>query len=218
MKTLSLIAAAFFLVLGVAVSHAAATTSGTHVLTRISNETGVPVDTLQTQKSTTGLGYGSLEHANLLANASGQSFDTIVGKFKAGEGWGQIAHDYNLNLGKLVSAAHRSNHATVHAHTVHGKSSIVHGKSSTVHGKSSTVHGKSSTVHGKSSTVHGKSSTVHGKSTTVHGKSSTVHGKSSTVHGKSSTVHGKSSTVHSKSTTLYGKSTTVHGKSTTVHG
>ena len=134
MKTLSLITAAFFLVLGVAVSHAAATTGGTHVLTRISNETGVPVDTLQTQKSTTGLGYGSLEHANLLANASGQSFDTIVGKFKAGEGWGQIAHDYNLNLGKLVSAAHRSNHATLHAHSVHGKSSA-HAKSTTAFGR-----------------------------------------------------------------------------------
>src|SRR6266576_1530660 len=196
MKTLSLITAAFFLVLGVAVSHAAATTGGTHVLTRISNDTGVPGDTLQTQKSTTGLGYGSLEHANLLANASGQSFDTIVGKFKAGEGWGQIAHDYNLNLGKLVSAAHRSNHATLHAHSVHGKSTTVHGKSSTVHGKSSTVHGKSSTVHGKSSTVYGKSSTVHGKSSTVHGKSSTHFGNSQLVSGNGGrggapdTVHG----------------------------
>ncbi len=175
MKTLSLITVAFFLVLGVAVSHAAATTGGTHVLTRISNETGVPVDTLQTQKSTTGLGYGSLEHANLLANASGQSFDTIVGKFKAGEGWGQIAHDYNLNLGKLVSAAHRSNHATLHAHSVHGKSSTVHGKSSTVHGKSSTVHGKSSTVHGKSSTHFGNSQLVSGNGGRG-GAPDTVHG------------------------------------------
>ena len=77
-------------------------------MTRISNETGVPVDTLQTEKSTTGLGYGGLEKANLLAKASGQSFDTIVGKFKAGQGWGEIAHDYGLNLGKVVSAAHRS--------------------------------------------------------------------------------------------------------------
>src|SRR5438105_9012899 len=158
MKTLNFITAAFFLVFGVGGSHAATTAGGTHALTRISNETGVPVDTLQTQKSTTGLGYGSLEHANLLANASGQSFDTIVGKFKAGEGWGQIAHDYNLNLGKLVSAAHRSNHATLHAHSVHGKSSTVHGKSSTVHGKSSTVHGKSSTEYGNSKIVHGNSS------------------------------------------------------------
>jgi len=155
-KTLSLITAALFLVLGAAVSHAAAaTTGGTHVLTRISNETGVPVDTLQTQKSTTRLGNGDLEHANLLAKASGQSFDTIVGKFKAGEGWGEIAHDYGLNLGKLVSAAHRSSQATLHTQSVHGKSSTVHGKSSTMHGKSSTVHGKNSTRVGNSQIISG---------------------------------------------------------------
>src|SRR5207237_7912388 len=122
MKTLSLITAAYFLMPGVAVSHAAATTGSTHVLTRISNETGVPVDTLQAEKSTTGLGYGGLENANLLANASGQSFDTIAGKFKAGEGWGEIG----LNLGKLVSAAHRSSRATLHAQSVHGKRSTMH--------------------------------------------------------------------------------------------
>src|SRR5207248_667217 len=166
MKTLSLITVAFFLVLGVAVSHAAATTGGTHVLTRISNETGVPVDTLQTQKSTTGLGYGSLEKANLLANASGQSFDTIAGKFKAGEGWGEIAHDYNLNLGRVVSAAHRSSHATLHAQRVHGKSSTMHGKSTTMHGKSSTVHGKSPTRFGNSQII---ASSRGGARNTVHG-------------------------------------------------
>src|SRR5258707_6910375 len=131
MKTLGLITAAFFLTLGCAVSHAAVTTGGTHVLTRISNETGVPVDTLQTEKSTTGLGNGGLEHANLLAKASGQSFDTIVGKFKAGEGWGEIGHDFGLKLGKLVSAAHRSKHATRHPQSVHGKSSTMHGNSAT---------------------------------------------------------------------------------------
>ena len=152
MKTLSLIAVALVLLLGVAVSHAAAT--DTHVLTRISNETGVAVDTLQTQKSTMGLGYGDLENANLLAKASGQSFDTIAGKFKAGEGWGEIAHDYGLNLGKLVSAAHRSSQATLHAHKVHGQSTV-RGKSSTVHGKSSTVRGKSTTHFGNSQSVSG---------------------------------------------------------------
>ncbi len=84
------------------------TTGGTHVLTRISSETGVPVSTLRAQKSGTGLGYGDLETANLLAKASGQSFDSIVARFKAGEGWGKIAHDMGLNLGKIVSDAHRS--------------------------------------------------------------------------------------------------------------
>jgi hypothetical protein len=80
----------------------------THVLTRISSETGVSVNTLQAQKSATGLGYGDLETANLLAKASGQSFNNILAKFKGGEGWGKIAHEMGLNLGKIVSDAHRS--------------------------------------------------------------------------------------------------------------
>ena len=179
MKTLILIAVAFVLLLEVAVSHAAAT--DTHVLTRISNETGVAVDTLQTQKATMGLGYGDLENANLLAKASGQSFDTIAGKFKAGEGWGEIAHDYGLNLGKLVSAAHRSSQATLHAHKIH--------RQSTVHGKSRTVHGKSTTVHGKSRTVHGKSTTVHRKSTTHFPNSQLVSGNGGRG-GAPDIVHG----------------------------
>lgn len=77
------------------------------VLNRISRETGVPVATLLTEKSSTELGYGELEIANLLAKASGQRFDGIVAKFKAGEDWGKIAHDMGLNLGKILSDAHR---------------------------------------------------------------------------------------------------------------
>lgn len=130
MKTLSLVIAAGFLAFGAAVLPAA-TSGHTKVLNRISDETGVPVETLQTQKDATGFGYGELEHANLLANASGQSFDTIVAKRQAGEGWGQIAHDYGLKLGKVVSAAHRSEHATMHSQSsVHGKTGMTHGKSS----------------------------------------------------------------------------------------
>jgi hypothetical protein len=79
-----------------------------HALTRISSETGVPVSALQAEKSATGLGYGDLEAANLLAKASGKTFDQIVAMFKAGEGFGKIAHDMGLNLGKLVSDAHRA--------------------------------------------------------------------------------------------------------------
>jgi hypothetical protein len=89
-------------------THNGDATGSAQMLSRISGETGVPVDTLLSQKSATGLGYGDLETANLLAKASGQSFDSIVAKFKAGEGFGKIAHDMGLNLGKIVSAAHRS--------------------------------------------------------------------------------------------------------------
>ena len=130
MKTLSLIMAISFLLFGAALSRGAD-------LTRISNETGVPVATLQAERTSTGLGWGGLEKAHLLANASGQSFDTIAGKFQGGEGWGKIAHDYGLNLGKVVSGARRSSHATSHGTNAH-VNKTTHGKSS-VHGKSATA-------------------------------------------------------------------------------
>src|SRR6266498_3920371 len=118
MKTLSLITAAFILLFGTVASRAAN-------VDRISTQTGVPVATLQAERASTGLGWGGLENAHLLANATGQSFDSIVTQFRAGNGWGKIAHDNGLNLGKLVSNAHRSSMAASHAQntqSVHGRS------------------------------------------------------------------------------------------------
>ncbi len=132
MKTLSLIIATFFLLSGAVSSRGA-------VLTRISDETGVPVDTLQAERASTGLGNGELETAHLLANASGQSFDDIVAMHQAGEGWGKIAHDNGLNLGRIVSDAHRSDQAALHSQNAHTQAT--HGKSS-IHGKSATSVGK----------------------------------------------------------------------------
>ena len=131
MKGSGLIIVGFILVFGTVASRGAN-------VDRISAETGIPVATLQAERASTGLGWGGLEKAHLLANASGQSFETIVGKFQGHEGWGQIAHDYGLNLGKVVSSAHRSSQATMHAkntQTVHGKSSSMHGKSATNMGR-----------------------------------------------------------------------------------
>jgi hypothetical protein len=156
MKTLSFITAVLLLLFGAVTSRAAN-------LERISDETGVPVARLQAERTSTGLGWGELENAHLLANASGQSFNDVVAMHQAGEGWGKIAHDNGLNLGKVVSDAHRSSQATAHAQnlsTVHDKSSSIHGKSSSVHGKSSSVHGKSGGVHGKSATNIGKGHTM----------------------------------------------------------
>ncbi len=156
MKTLSLIMAAFFLLFGVAVSRGAN-------LTRMSDETGVPVATLQAERTSTGLGWGELETAHLLASASGKSFDDIVAMHKAGEGWGKIAHDNGLNLGKIVSAAHRSDRAASHAQNAHGQN--VHGKSG-VHGKSATGFrkGHASTMKGvgRGSSVKSGRGPVHG--------------------------------------------------------
>jgi hypothetical protein len=118
MKGLTVIIVAFILVFSTAASRAAN-------LDRISEATGVPVATLQTERASTGLGWGSLEKAHLLANATGQSFDNIVALHQGGQGWGKIAHNNGLKLGTLVSNAHRSNNAMIHAkntRTMHGKS------------------------------------------------------------------------------------------------
>jgi hypothetical protein len=127
MKALSVIIAASILLFGAVASRGAN-------VDRISTETGIPVATLQAERASTGLGWGGLEKAHLLANASGQNFDTIVGKFQGHEGWGQIAHDYGLNLGKVVSGARRSSQATMHAKNT----STVHGKSTTNVGRGHT--------------------------------------------------------------------------------
>src|SRR5215470_13767421 len=108
MKGLSLTMAAFLLLFGAATSRA-------QNLDRISAATGVPTSTLQAERASTGLGWGSLEKAHLLANATGQSFDHIVALHQGGQGWGRIAHNNGLNLGKLVSNANRSSKATMHA-------------------------------------------------------------------------------------------------------
>ena len=134
MKGLSVIIAAFLLLFG-------AGTSRAQNLDRMSAATGVPIATLQAERASTGLGWGSLEKAHLVANATGHSFYNIVALHQAGQGWGKIAHDNGLNLGRLVSDAHRSSQATMHAQntqTVHGKSTTAHGKSSSMHGKSAT--------------------------------------------------------------------------------
>ena len=118
MKTLSVITATLFLAFGVA-------TSPAQNPERISTATGVPIETLQAERASTGLGWGSLEKAHLLSKATGQSFDDVVALHQSGHGWGKIAHDNGLNLGKLVSTANHSSQATAHAqnlNTVHRKS------------------------------------------------------------------------------------------------
>src|SRR5207244_13188360 len=106
MKGLSVIIAAFLLLFG-------AGTSRAQSLARMSAATGVPVETLQAERASTGLGWGSLENAHLVANATGQSFNDVVALHQGGQGWGKIAHDNGLNLGRLVSDAHRSSQATM---------------------------------------------------------------------------------------------------------
>lgn len=96
------------------INHRSATHEGERrVLHSIADETGVPVSTLRDEKRATGYGNGELLIANLLAKASGKSFDDIVAMRKR-EGWGKLAHDLGLNLGHIVSRAHRAEAASRH--------------------------------------------------------------------------------------------------------
>jgi len=183
MKGLSVIIAGFILVFSAVASRGAN-------VDRISAETGVPVATLQAERASTGLGWGSLEKAHLLANATGQSFDNIVALHQSGHGWGKIAHDNGLNLGRLVSNANRSSQATAHAqnlNTVHGKSTT------TARGKSTTTaRGKSVTNVGRSHTARMHTSTRSGFRSGFSRSHGGMHsmGHMSGPHGTGSMGHG----------------------------
>jgi hypothetical protein len=77
MKKLTITTAAFILLFGTVASRGANED-------RISAATGVPVQTLQAERASTGLGWGGIEKAHLLANATGQSFDNIVALHSVG--------------------------------------------------------------------------------------------------------------------------------------
>ena len=190
MKGLSIIIAAFILVFGAFASRGAN-------LDGISAQTGIPVATLQAERASTGLGWGSLENAHLLANAlaangSNLTFNDLVAMHQAGQGWGKIAHDNGLNLGRIVSSAHRSSQATMHAQNL----SKVHGKSTAAHGKSATAHGKSATtVHGKSATNIGRGHTSRMTTTRGVGHGSSLKfshmGSHGVGHGMGGMGHGR---------------------------
>jgi hypothetical protein len=179
MKNLSIIIAALALVFGTTASQAAS-------VDRISAATGIPVATLQAERASTGLGWGSLEKAHLLANASGQSFDNVVATHQSGQGWGKIARNNGLNLGTLVSNAHRSSNATMHAKntgTMRGKSGT---HISNGHGtKTNTTRGSAHRSSGFSRS-HGTHSMAHVSGS--HGMGSMGHMGGS--HGMGSMGHG----------------------------
>ena len=179
MKNLSIILAAFVVIFIASASPAAS-------VDRISAATGIPVATLQAERASTGLGWGSLEKAHLLANASGQSFDNVVALHQSGQGWGKIARNNGLKLGTLVSNAHRSSNATTHANntrTMRGKSGTHVSKS---HGSKMNTNrggGHRSSGFSRSHRMHSTGHMSGGRSTRSMGHIGGSRGMSSMGHG-----------------------------------
>jgi hypothetical protein len=69
------------------------------VLQSISKSTGVPVATLEKQKTKTGWTYGDLFIAHSIAKAAGKSFDDIAAQKSKGGDWDKIAADNHVDLG-----------------------------------------------------------------------------------------------------------------------
>ncbi len=78
------------------------------VIGHLSRTLHIPSDTLQTQRTQTGLGWGELLIANRLSGDKGLTFDQVVAEFRSGKSWEAIARDHKVNLDKLTSDVQRS--------------------------------------------------------------------------------------------------------------
>ncbi len=78
------------------------------VFESLSTQLKVPVATLEAEQQSTKFGFGQLFIANSLAQASGKSFDQVAQQFQSGKGWGEIARENNVKLGKVVSDLKRA--------------------------------------------------------------------------------------------------------------
>jgi hypothetical protein len=79
------------------------------VFDSLSAQLNIPIDTLKNQQANTNFSPGQLFIANSLAASSGKTFDDIIQEFNTGKGWGEIANENDLNLGKVVSDLKRVN-------------------------------------------------------------------------------------------------------------
>lgn len=78
------------------------------VIRRFSEELGIPAERLQAQRQRTGLRWGQILIANRLSQKAGMSFDHVVSEFRSGKGWGEIARDHHVNLGKMIGEVRAS--------------------------------------------------------------------------------------------------------------
>jgi hypothetical protein len=78
------------------------------VLGHLSRTLQILTDELRTQREQTGLGWGELFVAHLIAKMGGRTLDQVVGEFRSGKSWEAIARDHRLNLDRLTADVSRS--------------------------------------------------------------------------------------------------------------
>jgi len=70
------------------------------ILEKYAQRFGVDVDTLADLRAKR-FGYGEITHALLLSEMTGRTLDEIVAMRDSGKGWGQIADELGVKLGKV---------------------------------------------------------------------------------------------------------------------
>jgi len=84
-------------------------TDGTRlVLGHISRKLAMSAEKLRTQRANTGLNWGALFIANLIALESRTPFDTIVAEFNNVKTWEQVARDHKIDPARLDQALQQS--------------------------------------------------------------------------------------------------------------
>jgi hypothetical protein len=86
----------------VAIDHVMTEPDGARVVIgHVSRRLHVGSDTLKDQQTQTGLGWGELLVAHLIAKMAAIEFDQVVGEYRAGTDWEGIARAHRVNLEKL---------------------------------------------------------------------------------------------------------------------
>lgn len=80
-------------------------------LQAISRDTGVAVDALRERKTATGMTYGNLRMALLVAEALRRSFEDVTAEFQAGKPWHRITGEAGLSLKEVERIARRHREA-----------------------------------------------------------------------------------------------------------
>jgi hypothetical protein len=93
----------------VAIARASKAPDGERVVAgHISRELRIPVETLRAQLTQTGLGWGELLIATRLARETRLTLDQVVGEFRSGKAWEEIARDHKADLDRLMRDVQRS--------------------------------------------------------------------------------------------------------------
>ena len=82
------------------------------VFNSLSEQLGISVEDLRAQQKSTTFSPGQLFIANALAAAiedEDVDFESIASEFKSGKGWGVIAKENSVKLGKIISDLKRAN-------------------------------------------------------------------------------------------------------------